>query len=66
VNGAALAALVATHPEALAGARQQARFLCGITSPAASRARLSRDPLFGVLAERRFAEVLEWCAGAGM
>ena len=43
-TSAALAALVEAHPEALAGPRQQARFLCGITSPATSRAKLTRDP----------------------
>ncbi len=56
-----VAALCSAHPDALGSPRQQARFLCGITSPAASRAKLGRDPLFGVLAERRFAEVLAWC-----
>jgi ATP-dependent DNA helicase RecQ len=40
--------------------RPCARFLCGLTSPATSRAKLTRDPLFGVLAERRFADVLAW------
>ena len=57
----ALAALRNRHPDALGSQRQQARFLVGITSPATSRARLTRDPLFGSLAERRFADVLAWC-----
>jgi ATP-dependent DNA helicase RecQ len=57
----ALAALRDGHPDALRTPRQQARFLAGITSPATSRARLTRDPVFGSLAERRFAEVLAWC-----
>jgi ATP-dependent DNA helicase RecQ len=52
------------HPQALGEARQLARFLCGLTSPATSRARLSRHALFGVLAERRFACVLELAAAA--
>ena len=64
VDGVALAALAAAHPEALSGRRQQARFLCGITSPATSRDKLTRDPLFGLLAERRFADVLAWCSTA--
>ncbi len=46
------------HPSALGEPRQVARFLCGLTSPATTRAKLTRNPLFGVLAERRFAEVL--------
>ena len=65
VASGALAVLAAAHPEALGAARQRARFLCGITSPATSRAKLTRDPLFGAVAGRRFAEVLAWCsAGA--
>ena len=59
---AELARLAAEHPDALGAPRQRARFLCGITSPATTRARLTRDPLFGALADRRFADVLAWCA----
>ncbi len=59
-----LAELVEAHPDALGTPRQQARFLCGLTSPATTGAKLSRHPLFGAFAERRFAEVLatlrEW------
>jgi ATP-dependent DNA helicase RecQ len=61
VDPGALASLRTAHPVALAVPRQLARFLCGLTSPAASREKLTRDPLFGVLAEHRFAAVLEWC-----
>jgi ATP-dependent DNA helicase RecQ len=42
-----------THP------RQIARFLCGLTSPATTRARLGRHRLFGILAEVPFPQVLE-------
>jgi ATP-dependent DNA helicase RecQ len=56
-----LRALVDAHPEALGDARQQARFLCGLSSPAATRAKLTRHPLFGALADHRFADVLAWC-----
>ncbi len=61
VDRRALEALEAEHPQALGAPRQRARFLCGITSPATSRAKLTRDELFGVLADRRFADVLAWC-----
>ena len=61
VDVAALAALQSSHPEAIGAPRQRARFLSGITSPATTRAKLTRDPLFGSLAERRFADVLAWC-----
>ena len=42
-------ALVRDHPHALGQARQQARFLCGLSSPALGRQRLGGHPLFGVL-----------------
>jgi ATP-dependent DNA helicase RecQ len=61
---AALAALRAQHPAALNAPRQAARFLCGLTSPATSRARLTRHPLFGALEQRRWSEVLRWLEAA--
>jgi ATP-dependent DNA helicase RecQ len=63
VDRRSLEVFVAAHPQALGAPRQRARFLCGITSPATSRAKLSREELFGVVADRRFAEVLAWCDG---
>ena len=39
--------------------RQLARFLCGITSPAVTRARLTRHPDFGALGAFPFRKVLE-------
>ncbi|TVR50975.1 MAG: RecQ family ATP-dependent DNA helicase [Puniceicoccaceae bacterium] len=53
-----LRTLCGEEHEALATPRQLARFLCGIASPAASRAKLTRDQRFGCLAQRRFATVL--------
>ena len=50
------------HPEALGEPRQGARFFCGISSPATTRARLSRHPLFGRLGACRFADVLARCS----
>jgi ATP-dependent DNA helicase RecQ len=58
IDRSALHALARAHPQALGEPRQLARFLCGLTSPATSRARLSRHALFGVAAERRFSEVM--------
>ena len=55
--------LQSQQPDALGEPRQQARFLCGLTSPALSRARLGRHPLFGALEALRFAHVLAWCGG---
>jgi len=43
---------------ALATPRQLARFLCGMASPAATRARLTRNSAFGMLADLPFSEVL--------
>jgi ATP-dependent DNA helicase RecQ len=64
VSEAELEALIAEHPAALETPRQQARFLCGIMSPATSRSRLGRHPVFGSLVEQRFADVLAWREGA--
>ena len=61
LDAAAFASLCRAHPEALADPRQQARFLCGLTSPALTQARLSRHPLFGCLEVQRFGDVLAWC-----
>jgi ATP-dependent DNA helicase RecQ len=47
---------------ALAHPRQLARFLCGITSPAGTRAKLGRHPEFGALGEFPFRKVLEMVA----
>jgi ATP-dependent DNA helicase RecQ len=54
----ALDELTAEHPTALGTPRQRARFLCGLSSPATTKAKLSRHSLFGALAEQRFADVL--------
>ncbi len=51
-------ALRAEHPDALGTPRQAARFLCGLSSPRLTRAKLTRHPLFGSLAETPFQEVL--------
>lgn len=53
-------ALRAENLEALGDPRQIARFLCGLTSPALTRARLSRHELFGSEEARPFADVLKW------
>jgi ATP-dependent DNA helicase RecQ len=62
VDPVGLRELSLAQPRALGEPRQLARFLCGITSPAASRARLSRHPSFGLLADRRFADVMALAA----
>jgi ATP-dependent DNA helicase RecQ len=56
--------LCEAHPGALGEPRQQARFLCGLTSPALTAARLSRHALFGALEDRSFADVVAWCGGS--
>ncbi len=52
-------ALVEEHPQVFAHKESRARFLCGITSPRATRAKLSRHALFGVMADTPFQIVLE-------
>lgn len=59
---ARLDALVGEHPAALGHPRQAARFLCGLTSPALTRAKLARHAMFGALEEHRFADVLAFLA----
>lgn len=44
----------------LADPRRLTRFLCGVTSPALSRAKLSGNPLFGRLSQIPFSQVLAW------
>jgi ATP-dependent DNA helicase RecQ len=60
VPRAAFRQLCAEQPQALGHPRQQARFLCGLTSPALTRAKLSRHQLFGALEGQHFADVLSW------
>ena len=50
--------LAAQKHAALATPLQLARFLCGMASPAANRARLTRHEAFGLLTQLPFAEVL--------
>ncbi|MEO8613719.1 MAG: ATP-dependent DNA helicase RecQ [Luteolibacter sp.] len=50
--------LVDQKHAALATPRQLARFLCGMASPAATRARLTRHNAFALLSDLPFAEVL--------
>lgn len=54
--------LAEEHPEALGRPRQQARFLCGLNSPAVSAVRgLRGNPLFGACEHVPFAEVRSRC-----
>jgi len=50
--------LVAQNHPQLSSTRQLTRFLCGMTSPATTRARLTKNDAFGLLADLPFAEVL--------
>ncbi|HEX5724773.1 MAG TPA: ATP-dependent DNA helicase RecQ [Longimicrobiaceae bacterium] len=56
-----LRAVAESAPGALGTPRQRARFLCGLTSPAVTAAKLSRHPRFGALESHRFGDVLAWC-----
>ena len=55
---AAVRKLVDEKHAALNTPRQLAKFLCGMASPAATRARLTRNHAFALLADLPFAEVL--------
>jgi ATP-dependent DNA helicase RecQ len=50
--------------DALRSPRQLARFLCGINSPASSRAKLRNRPEFGQWSSFRFADVLALAKGS--
>jgi ATP-dependent DNA helicase RecQ len=65
LNVGSFKALRKANPEALGDPRQAARFLCGLTSPAVTRAKLSRHEMFGIFEERRFSDVLDWCEETG-
>ena len=49
----------AEYPDRFVQPRDQARFLCGLTSPGFTRARLSRHPSFGICDRIPFSDVLE-------
>lgn len=60
-DAAIIKELKAVHHPALRQPRQLARFLCGLSSPATTRERLTRHDHFGALAEVPFLEVLAQC-----
>ena len=60
---AEIAALRSAHPQALGSARQLARFLCGVSSPALVTAKLTRHPRFGSAGSIPFDTILRACAG---
>lgn len=47
------------HPEHLSDPRSRARFLCGLSGPAFTRSKLSRDSSFGICERVPFSKVLE-------
>lgn len=59
----AIEELVLKYPDRFMTARDRARFLCGLSSPGLTRARLTRHPGFGVCATVPFAEVLSQVGG---
>ncbi|MCF6311385.1 MAG: RecQ family ATP-dependent DNA helicase [Verrucomicrobiales bacterium] len=60
----AMHSLQQQHPAALGTARQAARFLCGLTSPATSAARLRVNPLFESCVHIPFGTVMRQLAEA--
>ena len=55
--------LAKQHPELLDSPRQKARVLCGLSSPAFTRSRISREAVFGICQHVPFAEVLRQVEG---
>lgn len=50
--------LAKRHPELLDSPRQRARVLCGLSSPALTRSRISRESVFGICQHVPFADVV--------
>lgn len=55
----ALNQLVKSFPDLLSDCRQQARFMCGLSTPALIRSRLTRDSSYGCCSDIPFQVVLE-------
>lgn len=55
----AVHAVARKYPDLFTSPRDRARFLCGLSSPRFVRARLTRDPHFGVCNRIPFADVLK-------
>jgi ATP-dependent DNA helicase RecQ len=60
LNLPAFGTLRLANRAALGDPRQSARFLCGLSSPALTKAKLSRHEFFGIFEEYRFSDVLAW------
>ncbi len=60
-----LRALRGERHGALAASRQLTRFLCGLSSPATTKARLRKHPMFGVFASVPFHEVAAFVEAGG-
>jgi ATP-dependent DNA helicase RecQ len=58
---ALVAELIRSRHAALAAPRQLTRFLCGLSSPATTRSKLTKHPRFGALSGVPFARVLALC-----
>jgi len=54
----AIAELIEKYPEQLSTPRDQARFLCGLSSPQMIRKRMTRESYYGICSEIPFADVL--------
>jgi ATP-dependent DNA helicase RecQ len=59
LDAEAISELRAEHPGALGTPRQLARFLCGLSSPRLTRAKLTRHSLYGRLEAASFLAVME-------
>jgi ATP-dependent DNA helicase RecQ len=54
-------AVTQVNPDIFTEARETTKFLCGLTSPKFTKAKLSKHGLFGKLEKVPFTTVLEWC-----
>ncbi len=56
-----IAPLIERLPENMCAPRMLARVLCGLSSPALTRAKLGRDRYFGALEAHPYSQVVTWC-----
>jgi ATP-dependent DNA helicase RecQ len=61
VTRAEILEVTQAHPQIFTEAREITKFLCGLTSPKFTKAKLSKHALFGKLEKIPFMTVLEWC-----
>ncbi len=61
ITRAEILEVTTAHPQIFTEARETTKFLCGLSSPKFTKAKLSKHALFGKLEQIPFLTVLDWC-----